>query len=150
MSSTLLSFPTTRRVAMATMAALANALSATLGEGVDKPDSAIVVVLKKLESGRCNLELDARDRTATEAAAHAIEQQVVADLRDRSHLLEEAWAYAARHPEDWEQRRAAIEAEHPDPPRGDARGAWVRSVRQGLLVGAVLALYHASAPDPAR
>jgi hypothetical protein len=58
-----------RMIVHATMATLANALEATLAEGVEKHDVAIWVVLNKLHSGRCNLELDAQGRTRTEALA---------------------------------------------------------------------------------
>jgi hypothetical protein len=125
----------------ATHATLANALQATLGEGVDKPDSAIVVVLKKLESGRCNLALDASDRTVTEAAAHDAQQEACADHRDRSRLLDSRGS-TPRVTRTSGPSANASSKRAPGSGAGRPAVGWLKSVRQGVLEGAVLQFYH--------
>lgn len=131
-------------VAYATERSLAAAIADTLAElrrgQLKKPDAAIVVVLRKCQSGKANADLDAAGRTPSEAQAARVADdgaKADAEFADRRRRAE---AWSAAHPDEFEHLRRAIVGSHGHPCSWSFEGlsAFERYAAEAELVAACL------------
>jgi hypothetical protein len=99
-----------------TPAVLARALELALAEPIRDPDKTAVVVLRKLQDGRANLDLDGRGRTPTEAAAADEPAARAAAEREFAAREADALAWLEEHPGDAAETARQVDAQRPDVP----------------------------------
>ena len=87
-------------VVRTTPTTLATAIGLALGERIDNPDRSIFIVLLKCHDGKANLALDAKGRTATEAAAADVRAETAADEREFAQREAAARTWLEQHPDE--------------------------------------------------